>query len=55
MTAEQREKEIKHLEELSRRFIVELRTGEDFQARDTALRLHYGADLLWREKWKGKK
>lgn len=49
MTPEERAKEVKQLEQLTKRLLAEIRAGENSKAKATALTLHYGADLLWRE------
>lgn len=47
MTEAEKEKELASLKELTERFLAELKAGDYFKARSTALTLHYGADILW--------
>lgn len=50
MNQQDKEKEIQDLKRLAKRFLAELNAGDFFEARDTALTMHYGAQILWHDR-----
>lgn len=50
MNQQDKEKEIESLKQLAKRFLTELNAGEYFEARSTALTMHYGAQILWHDR-----
>ena len=50
MNEQDKRKEIESLKQLTKRFLTELNAGDYFEARSTALSMHYGAQILWHDR-----